>query len=112
MVRALIIVVALLRAQIPFIWRVVLSRKLSILFIIDFFHGTGGTEKHLSSLVCALSRKMFNVAVVVFDLGANPLIDDMRQAGASVIPLSVAHIYTPKAMIQAWRLFRLIRKNR
>ena len=80
--------------------------------MIDFFHGTGGAEKHLSSLVCALSaQKMFNVTVVVFDLGTNPLIDDMRQAGASVIHLSVARIYTPKAIIQAWRLFRLIREN-
>jgi glycosyltransferase involved in cell wall biosynthesis len=54
---------------------------------------------------------MFNVTVVVFDLGTNPLIDDMRQAGASVIHLSVARPYTPKAMIQAWRLFHLIRER-
>lgn len=89
-----------------------MSRTLRILFVIDFFHATGGTEKHLSTLVCALRRKQFDVAVVAFDLGTNTLIDDMRHAGAEVIHLPVARIYSPMAMIQLWRLSCLIRRER
>jgi glycosyltransferase involved in cell wall biosynthesis len=55
---------------------------------------------------------MFDVTVVVFDLGTNPLIDDMRRAGATVIHLPVARVYTPRAIVQAWRLIRLIRHER
>lgn len=88
-----------------------MPNRLNILFVIDFFHATGGTEKHLSSLVCDLCQKMFNVTVVVFDLGTNPLIEDMRHAGASVIHLPLARIYTPNAIIQAWHLFHLIKER-
>lgn len=49
---------------------------------------------------------------MVFDLGANPLIDEMRHAGASVVELPVARIYTPNAMIQAWRFLRFIKEKR
>ena len=83
-----------------------------ILFLIDFFHGTGGTERHLAHLVRNLCRESFQVTVVVFDLGANPLIDAMRESGAEVLELPVGRIYTPKAMLQAWRLARLIRRRR
>ncbi len=83
-----------------------------ILFLIDYFHGTGGTERHLSHLVRNLCRESFQVTVVVFDLGTNPLIDAMREAGAEVLELSLGRVYTPKAMIQAWRLARLIRHRR
>lgn len=83
-----------------------------ILFLIDYFHGTGGTERHLAHLVCNLCRESFQVTVVAFDLGTNPLIDAMREAGAEVLALSVDRVYTPKALLQAWRLFRLIRVRR
>lgn len=49
---------------------------------------------------------------MVFDLGVNPLIDEMRHAGASVVELSIARVYTPNAMIQAWRFLRLIKNKR
>lgn len=89
-----------------------MSRQIRILFLIDYLHGTGGTERHLSLLVRNLCRESFEVSVVAFDLGENPLIDEMRQAGAEVIQLSLARIYTPNAMAQARRLFRLIRTRR
>ncbi len=63
-----------------------------ILFLIDFFHGTGGTERHLAHLVRNLCRESFQVTVVVFDLGANPLIDAMREAGAEVLELRVGRV--------------------
>lgn len=89
-----------------------MSSPIRILFLIDFFHGTGGTERHLSLLVRNLCREAFDVTVVAFDLGTNPLIDEMRQAGSEVFQISVARVYTPNAWVQAWRLFRLMRKKR
>jgi glycosyltransferase involved in cell wall biosynthesis len=82
-----------------------------ILFLIDYFHGTGGTERHLANLVCNLCHESFQVTVVAFDLGTNPLIEAMRLAGAEVFEFSVGRVYAPKAMLQAWRLFRLIRQR-
>ncbi|MBK7665075.1 MAG: glycosyltransferase [Sterolibacteriaceae bacterium] len=89
-----------------------MCRRIRILFLIDYFHSTGGTERHLSLLVRNLCRESFEVTVVAFDLGENPLIDEMRQAGAEVIHLPLARVYTPHAMAQAWRLLRLIRTRR
>lgn len=89
-----------------------MTGRTPILFLIDYFHGTGGTERHLAHLVCNLCRQFFQVTVVVFDLGANPLVDDMREAGAEVLALPLGRIYTPSAMVAAWRLSRLILERR
>lgn len=86
-------------------------RNSRVLFLIDYFHGTGGTERHLAHLVCNLCRESFQVTVVAFDLGANPLLDAMREAGAEVLALPLGRVYTPAAMRQAWRLFHLIRER-
>lgn len=83
-----------------------------ILFAIDYFHGTGGTEKHLTQLVRLLRRDAFECSVVVFDLGANPLIDDMRAAGVPVHHVPVRRIYAPNAFWRAMQLAGIIRRNR
>jgi glycosyltransferase involved in cell wall biosynthesis len=79
--------------------------------MIDYFHRTGGTEKHLAQLVRALPPDVFNCSVLVFDLGNNPLIDDMRASGIPVIHFPVGREYTLNALVQARALSRLIRKN-
>jgi L-malate glycosyltransferase len=88
------------------------SERIDILFIIDFFHRTGGTEKHLAQLVAGLPSGLFRCSVLTFDLGENPLLDGLRARGVPIISLPVAHEYAPKAALQAWRLARLIRRNR
>lgn len=82
-----------------------------ILFIIDWFHRTGGTEKHLAQLVAGLRAWAFDSAVVVFDRGENPLLERMVAAGVPVIHLPVGREYVPNALLQAWRLSRLIRRG-
>lgn len=85
---------------------------IEILFLIDYFHRTGGTEKHLAQLIAGLPSKDFRATVVVFDLGINPLLEELRQRGVPVIHLPVAREYVPNALHQAWRLSRLVRRHR
>ena len=86
--------------------------RIEILFIIDYFHRTGGTEKHLAQLIAGLPTDAFRCSVVAFDLGANPLLDDLRARGVSIMSVPVGREYVPNALVQGWRLARLIRKNR
>ena len=88
------------------------SAPLEILYVIDWFHRTGGTEKHLVQLVRGLPASEFRCTVVIFDLGSNPLVEEMRAAGARVIHLPVGREYVPNALRQAWRLSRLVRRRR
>jgi glycosyltransferase involved in cell wall biosynthesis len=87
------------------------SRKIKILYLIDYFHRTGGTEKHLSQLIDGLSGR-FSCAVVVFDMGSNALLDGLRDRGVPIVNLPVGREYVPHAAAQAWRLARLIRRER
>src|SRR2546423_3094328 len=88
------------------------SNRIEILFIIDYFHRTGGTEKHLAQLIAGLPTDAFRCSVVAFDLGANPLLDGLRARGVSIISVPVGREYVLNAVVQAWRLSKLIRKNR
>lgn len=85
--------------------------RIQILFLIDYFHRTGGTEKHLAQLIAGLSPELFHCSVVTFDLGTNPLLDALRARGVPVIGLPVEREYVPNAAVQAWRLLSLIRRN-
>jgi glycosyltransferase involved in cell wall biosynthesis len=89
-----------------------MSRDINILFLIDFFHRTGGTEKHLVQLITGLPTDRFRCTVVAFDMGVNPLLDELRARHVPVIHLPVAREYVPNAALQAWRLSRLIRSHR
>ena len=86
--------------------------RIEILFIIDYFHRTGGTEKHLAQLIAGLPADAFRCSVVAFDLGANPLLAALRARGVPIISVPVGREYVLNAVLQAWRLSRLIRRNR
>jgi glycosyltransferase involved in cell wall biosynthesis len=87
-------------------------RPIEILFLIDYFHRTGGTEQHLAQLVRGLSGMGFRCTVVAFDMGDNPLLQSLRDLGVPVIHLPVGREYVPNALVQARRLAALIRRNR
>jgi glycosyltransferase involved in cell wall biosynthesis len=87
------------------------SDGIKILFIIDYFHRTGGTEKHLAELIAGLPADAFRCSIVAFDLGANPLLDGLRARGVAIVGVPVGREYVPNALVQAWRLSKLIRKN-
>ena len=86
--------------------------RVRILYLIDYFHRTGGTEKHLAQLIAGLPADTFSCSVVVFDMGANALLDGLRARGVPVTNLPVGREYVPNAALQAWRLMRLIRRHR
>ncbi len=88
------------------------SDRIEILFLIDYFHRTGGTERHLAHLIAGLPADVFRCSVVAFDLGENPLLDGLRARGVPIMCVPVGREYVPNAAVQAWRLFRLIRANR
>jgi len=88
------------------------SERIEILFLIDYFHRTGGTEKHLVQLINGLEPGRFRCSVVVFDAGENTLLEQLRGRGVPVIHLPVGREYVPNAVRQAWRLSRLIRRHR
>src|SRR5215470_3194407 len=88
------------------------SGPIAILFIIDYFYRTGGTERHLVQLISALPPEEFRCTVVIFDQGENPLLDELRRRGIGVIHLPVGREYLPGALKPAWQLARLIRRNR
>ena len=89
-----------------------MAKGINILFLIDWFHRTGGTEKHLVQLIAGLPADRFRCTVVAFDMGVNPLLDELRARDVPVIHLPVGREYVPNAAVQAWRLSRLIRRNR
>ena len=89
-----------------------MSKKINILYIIDYFHATGGTEKHLALLVRNLPTDIFNCSIVVFDLGRNVLIDNIRESGVPVTHLPVARAYTPNAILRARGLSKIIKTNK
>lgn len=87
------------------------SDKINILYVIDYFQGTGGTETHLTRLIAGLPDA-FRCSVVTFDMGTNRLLDELRARGVPIVHLPVAREYVPNALVQAWRLWRLIRRHR
>jgi hypothetical protein len=89
----------------------IVSDQIEILFLIDYFQRTDGTEEHLAQLIADLPH-MFRCSVVVFDLGANPLLDELSARPVPLLHLPVAREYVPNAVLQAWRPSRLIRRNR
>jgi len=86
--------------------------RIEILFLIDYFHRTGGTEKHLVQLIAGLPAERFRARVVVFDMGDNPLLEQLRARGVEVLHLPVGREYVPHAWLQAVRLARLLRRAR
>jgi glycosyltransferase involved in cell wall biosynthesis len=86
-----------------------MSSKLKILYLIDFWKATGGTERHLSYLLTHLDKNRFQPYVVVFDYEPNALVDQVRALGIEVLHMPVARYYTPNAFIKALELRRFIR---
>jgi glycosyltransferase involved in cell wall biosynthesis len=88
------------------------SRPINILYLIDHFHGTGGTERHLAHLVRHLPREKFRCLVLAFDLVPNRWVERIVAAGTPVIHLPVMREYAPAAIPRALQLSKLIRSNR
>jgi glycosyltransferase involved in cell wall biosynthesis len=87
------------------------SRPINILYLIDQFHATGGTERHLAHLVRDLPRRGFRCLIVTFDLVPNRWVEQITAAGTPVVHVPVTREYTPAALARAVQLSRLIREH-
>jgi len=88
-----------------------MKKKINIMYLIDHFHSIGGTETHLISLVKNLNKDRYNIFIIVFDMGDNPLLNEVRDEGISVIHIPVGRYYTYNALKKALNLARLIKEN-
>ena len=88
-----------------------MKNKIKILFIIDHFHLTGGTEKHLNILTRNLNKDQFECSVMIFNMGSNPLLDQMKDSGIRLIHFPLARTYTPLAFFKAIRLAKILRSS-
>jgi glycosyltransferase involved in cell wall biosynthesis len=86
-------------------------RRINVLYIMDHFHGTGGTERHLAYLVGHLPQAQFQCRIAVLDLAANRWVDRIAAGGIPVTHVPVAREYAPGALLRALDLSRIIRFN-
>ena len=89
-----------------------MNKKINIVYIIDYFHRTGGTERHLAELVQSLARDRFACSVVVFDMGTSALLQAMRHSGVRVIHIPVGREYVPNAFKRGLELYRFIKSHK
>ena len=87
------------------------SRTINILYVMDLFHGTGGTERHLTYLVGQLPKPEFHCRIAVLDLAPNRWVDHIRESGTPVVHVPVRREYSPAALPRALELARLIRSG-
>ena len=86
--------------------------RINILYLIDHFHGVGGTENHLARLVTSLDKGKFSCTIVAFDFVDNHLSDTIKQNGVELIHLPVGRYYTVNALKNAVYLTKIIRDKR
>lgn len=86
------------------------SNQIRVLYFIDYFHRTGGTERHLAHLVQLLPEETFRCGIVAFDLGGNALLDAVRARGIPVIHIPVGREYDWNGLKRAWQLWKLMRE--
>ena len=85
------------------------TKKINILFFIDYLHGFGGTERFLFNLVTRLNRDLFNCLVCPFSFDQDAL-KIFRDAGIHVEPTPLPRIYGLSAFKQASKIRGLICK--
>lgn len=87
------------------------TRKLRVLYLIDYWGSPGGTERHLAYLLESLDRTRFECRVVVFNYLPNALAETARASGISIDHIPLARYYTPSGIKQALALLRYMRAH-
>ncbi|MDP1879535.1 MAG: glycosyltransferase [Parachlamydiaceae bacterium] len=90
---------------------VILTKKINILYIIDYLHDQGGTERHLLYLLKLLSKERYNCIVVAFDTGTTKLTEEIKEIGVPLVHIPVGRYYTINAIKRAFDLRRIIIDN-
>jgi glycosyltransferase involved in cell wall biosynthesis len=78
---------------------------------MDHFRGTGGTERHLASLISGLPQTHFQCRLAVMDLAPNRWVDQIKRGGVPVDHVPIAREYAPAVLPRLVQLSRIIRSN-
>lgn len=89
-----------------------MPQKTNILYLIDHFHGVGGTENHLAQLATSMDKSRFNCIIVAFDFVENHLADRIRKSGIELLHIPVGRYYTFNAFKKAVQLIEVIRREK
>lgn len=84
--------------------------KTAIFYIIDFFTKIGGAERNLLDITTRLNPEKFIPAVVCFRAGE--AVNSLKDKRVEIIDLDLHKIYSPRALLQAFFLYKLIRKRK
>jgi L-malate glycosyltransferase len=89
-----------------------MTKKINIMYVIDQFRVSGGTETHLACLARSLSKEDYNVIIVVFDLDENHhLIESLRRNNVTIINLPLGRYYTLEAVKKGFWLSSLMKQH-
>jgi glycosyltransferase involved in cell wall biosynthesis len=87
-------------------------KKINVMFIIDFFHGEGGTEKHLYQLVKHINKDRYNCFICSFNsVETTGLIRETKEEVKGFYHIPIGRYYTLHALRQALKLSRIIKSN-
>lgn len=85
--------------------------KVNILFVIDWLHEFGGTERHLHQLVKYLDHEKFQCHLIALNGDVEFIHRFFTQFGCNFVPIFLKRIYTPPALIKGLDIFRFIREK-
>jgi glycosyltransferase involved in cell wall biosynthesis len=86
----------------------VTHRKINILFVIDWLHEFGGTEKHLHQLVKYLDRSQFQCHLIALNGNREFIGQFFEKYGCKFVPIHIKRIYTLPALAKAREIARYL----
>jgi glycosyltransferase involved in cell wall biosynthesis len=90
----------------------VTHRKINILFVIDWLHEFGGTEKHLHQLVRYLDKSKFQCHLIALNGNREFIAQFFEDYGCKFVPIHIKRIYTLPALAKAREMARYLQKAR
>ncbi len=83
--------------------------RTTILYITDVFYRMAGAERNLFEVVTRLDPQKYRPIVMCFEGGGSA--DLLRKKGVEVIDLQLKKIYSPRAILKAFGIFKLLRQK-
>lgn len=86
------------------------GRKIKILYLIDYLHGFGGTERHLFYLATKLNKMGFECTVCALRYH-HEIVDHFKNKGIHVITAPVVRIYDFDGLKQILSLVKFVKSE-
>lgn len=85
--------------------------KRKIVFLIDMFIESGGTERHLLQLAAGLNRQHYDVTICPIHDGNTVMMQRARAQGVRVRPFPLKRLYGISVIARTVQLARFLRRN-